>query len=284
MPSTKEGYLICPLAIVAICREIVKVLGISIERKPGEPGRPPTPFEKVMNAIWFRLRTGCQWKAIPECEYLCNGTTAHRWFMRMTRAGVFELLYCVLVALYLEGGVEKLRALGIDCTLCPAPLGGAGTGPNPTDRGKSGVKISIVVEHNGRPLAIELAAANVHDFRLLGVTLEKLAAEVLARLADEALLVADKGYDYPQAHEEAQKRGFRARIQSRGQGYGAANAAERKLRAACERLFAWLKAFRAVRVCWSRLLATFASHVYLACSYLLVDALPPSVQRLILRA
>ncbi len=60
MPRTKERYLVCPAEIVAICREIVQAVGIRVVRKPGEPGRPPTPFEKVMNAIWFRLSTGSQ--------------------------------------------------------------------------------------------------------------------------------------------------------------------------------------------------------------------------------
>jgi len=279
--STKERCLRSPPEIVAICRVIVLAVGIRIERKPGEPGRPPTPFEKVMNAIWFRLCTGSQWRAIPECEYFCNGTTAHRWFMRLTRAGVFELLFCVLVALYVEGGVRKLRGLGIDCTLCPAPLGGEGTGPNPTDRGKSGVKISIVVEHNGRALAIHFAAANVVDLHLLGPTLQKLAEEVLAKLGKAPVLVADKGYDSAQAHEEADKRGFRARIQSRGRAYGDARAEDRKVRGACERLCAWLKSFRGVRICWTRLLAAFASHVYLACSYALLGGLPPGYRRLL---
>ena len=47
-------------------------------------------------------------------------------------------------------------------------------GRNPTDRGKAGVKRSILVEADGGPLAAVVAAANVHDTKLLAATLDAL--------------------------------------------------------------------------------------------------------------
>jgi homoserine kinase type II len=49
---------------------------------------------------------------------------------------------------------------------------------NPTDRGKRGVKRSLLVEAMGGPLAIVVAGANVHDTKLLADTLD---AVVVAR-------------------------------------------------------------------------------------------------------
>jgi hypothetical protein len=40
-------------------------------------------------------------------------------------------------------------------------------GPNPTDRGKKGVKRSLLVEADGGPLSVVLAGANVRDDKLL---------------------------------------------------------------------------------------------------------------------
>jgi len=233
-------------------------------------GRPPTPFAKVMNSIWYRLCTGCQWKAIPESEQLCNGTTAHRWFRRLVAARVFEVVHAVLVALYVEHGVRKLRALGIDCTLVPAPLGGAATGPNPTDRGKPGVKISIVVDQHGWPLAIHLDKVNRHDIRLLGPTLAKLALEVLQRLGVNPELVADKGYDDEHARAQAPAQGCRPCLLPQGKKYGKAPKRHRWLRAVTERTHAWLKAFRAIRVCWARYRDSFQAHLLLAASAILM--------------
>ena len=58
-----------------------------------------------------------------------------------------------------QAGVEQFDELcGIDCdwlsmdgVMTKAPLGGEKTGPDPTDRGKSGVKCSLLTEGYGVP-------------------------------------------------------------------------------------------------------------------------------------
>ena len=64
-----------------------------------------------------------------------------------------------------------------DGTITKAPLGGQGTGPNPTDRSKSGTKRSILVDGNGIPLAVAVAGANRHDMKLAEPTLESIVIE-----------------------------------------------------------------------------------------------------------
>ena len=51
----------------------------------------------------------------------------------------------------------------IDSKAVASPLGGAATGRNPTDRGKSGAKVHILVDERGAPLAIDITGANQHD-------------------------------------------------------------------------------------------------------------------------
>jgi hypothetical protein len=55
----------------------------------------------------------------------------------------------------------------LDSVSVRAKRGGEHTGPNPTDRGKTGSKYHLVVDHNGVPLAALLSAANVDDSQLL---------------------------------------------------------------------------------------------------------------------
>lgn len=43
-----------------------------------------------------------------------------------------------------------------------APLGGK-TGPNPTDRGKAGVKRSLTMEGHGVPIVVTIEGARRHD-------------------------------------------------------------------------------------------------------------------------
>lgn len=55
-----------------------------------------------------------------------------------------------------------------------APFGGLATAANPTDRGKSGTKHSLLTDGGGIPLAVKAAGANRHDMRLLAATLDGL--------------------------------------------------------------------------------------------------------------
>jgi hypothetical protein len=45
----------------------------------------------------------------------------------------------------------------------PGQTGGAGLGPNPTDRAKPGVKIHLVTDARGLPLVVRCEPANRHD-------------------------------------------------------------------------------------------------------------------------
>lgn len=49
----------------------------------------------------------------------------------------------------------------------PGPQRGQLTGPNPTDRGKKGSKIHLLVDRQGLPLSIGISAANLHDSQAL---------------------------------------------------------------------------------------------------------------------
>jgi putative transposase len=98
-----------------------------------EPLLPPLPFHPLgccaprvpdrdaMDAILLVLRTGMQWNAL-NATGVCSSSSAHRRFQEWEQAGVFH-------EIWREGLVEYDEQ---------APLGGAKTGPNPTDRAKRG--------------------------------------------------------------------------------------------------------------------------------------------------
>ena len=60
----------------------------------------------------------------------------------------------------------------LDSAMVKAPKGGDLTGPNPTDRAKSGVKRHILTDGRGVPLAAEITGANLHDKWLVGQMLD----------------------------------------------------------------------------------------------------------------
>ena len=61
-------------------------------------GRPRADLRSVADAIFYRLRTGCQWNAIP--RELAPGSTAHQYFQEWLEAGVFDLLWQQALADY----------------------------------------------------------------------------------------------------------------------------------------------------------------------------------------
>jgi len=66
------------------------------ERYPKKPtGRPRTNLRQVLDAIVFRMRSGCQWNKLP--ERYGSDSTAHRWFQRFCHDGIFESLWGLLV-------------------------------------------------------------------------------------------------------------------------------------------------------------------------------------------
>lgn len=55
-----------------------------------------------------------------------------------------------------------------------AALGEKDTGPNSTDRYKSGTKRSILVDSNGVPLSVSFHGDNKHDMKMSKATLQSI--------------------------------------------------------------------------------------------------------------
>src|SRR4051812_14018235 len=87
----------------------------------------------------------------------------------------------------------ELEDLAVDGCITKAPSGGEVTGRSPVDRGKQGLKRSVVTEGTGLPLHLVSASANRHDSPLLEPTLAGL--DKLDRLPENPTVHLDRGYD-----------------------------------------------------------------------------------------
>ena len=126
----------------------VKHLFPKVPRKPGR-GRPPLPNRLVLNAIWYVLWTGCQWQALPSAAFGVSSSAAHVRFQKWQELGIFEQVMAEMVRFNDKKRKIRWKWQAIDGKNCPAPLGGADTGRNPTDRGKRGSKLPILVDKRG---------------------------------------------------------------------------------------------------------------------------------------
>lgn len=90
-------------------------------------GRPPIADRRAMNGILYRLKTGCQWDAIP--GEFGSRSTCYRRFVEWTNAGVFKMMYVEMLLLYdKERGIEWAWA-SLDSASVKAPKGGASQDP-----------------------------------------------------------------------------------------------------------------------------------------------------------
>ena len=64
--------------------------GKTYQRKSGG-GRKPLSKRRVLEGIFYVLRTGCQWKAVPK-EYGVARST-HQYFQEWAAAGFFEKIW-----------------------------------------------------------------------------------------------------------------------------------------------------------------------------------------------
>lgn len=72
---------------------------------PKATGHPRSDPRRILDAIIFRMRTGCQWNRLP--RELGDDSTVHCFFQRWVQAGVFERIWAVVQAQCDElGGVE----------------------------------------------------------------------------------------------------------------------------------------------------------------------------------
>jgi putative transposase len=226
------------------------------EKEPGTPGRPPVPFRKVIDGILFVLRTGCQWKALPDC--FGSGSTVHRRFQQWERAGIIDAIMRVMLAWYDRRRGIDWEWQAADTKMAPAPLGGEATGPNPTDRGKCGTKRHLLVDGRGVPLSVHLSGANRHDLK----GLEHL-------LGEEGMLVArpepgeqnpqhlclDKAYDAEEAESLLEWLGYIGHIKRQGEEEALAGVGEvvyPARRWKVERSISWLNNMRKLRVRWEK--------------------------------
>ncbi len=77
-------------------------------------------------------------------------------------------------------------------------------GSSPTDRGRCGSKMHLHVDQYGIPIGILAVGANVHDSRLVGLTLEENIEIVSCYDVRSGLhnLCLDIGYDFDRIHGE----------------------------------------------------------------------------------
>ena len=98
------------------------------ELDPPKPtGRKRVDARAILDAVIFRLRTGCQWNHLP--RELPDDSTVHRTFQRWVRLGVLVRIWAALAGECDELGGVRWAWQAADGALGKARFGGAPRGP-----------------------------------------------------------------------------------------------------------------------------------------------------------
>ena len=230
-------------------------------------GRPRVADRQCADAIFYVLRTGGPWQALDQTE-LCAHSTAHDRFQEWVQAGVFLKLWQAGVKQFDELRGINWDWLSMDGAMTKAPLGGEKTGPNPTDRGKSGVKRSVLTEGHGVPIAMVIEGANRHDMKLLRPTIESIIIERPEPTEKRPQgMCLDKGYDYQEVREVLHEFGFTAHIRTRGEEAKALKreAGFKARRWVVERAHSWMNRFRRLLIRWDKKPVNYLAFLHFAC-------------------
>jgi transposase len=230
-----------------------------IPEKSCKVGRPMISAKLAMSGIVYIMKTGCQWRFLP--RIYGSKSSVHRSLKRWTNQGVFKAIHQYYVQKYLAGKNEETIWMAIDASNSKAPYAVWG-GANSTDRGKQGIKKSIIVDWNGAPLAIVAGPANTHDSQFFHETFEQIN---LIPCSKTRIIAADAAYDVAELKQAAARHNFVlfARTNPR-RNKNQITIHKPGHRWVIERTFSWLHQFRGIKTCWTKSKAYFESFLQLA--------------------
>jgi hypothetical protein len=166
-------------------------------------------FEKLVEVLVF----GCAYWRISDQK--CSATTLRRRRDECIEAGTMDALEQIVRQTYDRLIGLELSDIAVDCCIKKAPCGGQKAGRSPVDRGKGGIKRSVVVDAQGIPLGSVAAAANRHDSPLLGETLDSVE-EILSGLPEPAKVHLDRAYDSELTRKRLAERDLKGVICQKG--------------------------------------------------------------------
>lgn len=187
-------------------------------------------------------------------------------FPGVAEAGVFEMFWR-------EGFLAYDAVKGIDWTWLS--LDGAmakarsvrdKAGPDPTDRGKKGVKRSVPTDGRGTPIGAAIAGANRNDHLLMRETLDGMRIERPRPTRRRPQhLCPDEGYDDADPRRLAAERGFTLRLRTRGEEIRAKRHRNGKARRwVVEASHSWTNRFRDLLIRWGKKPETYLALLHFA--------------------
>lgn len=117
MKVTASSYTRMPDAIWKRMQKLIPQ-----HRRSSKVGRPRLDARRVADGLYYVMRTGCPWKAVP--SGFVSGSSLHRYFQEWCERGVFRRLWKQGLVEYDRRRGIGWRWLSLDTAMNKAPLGG----------------------------------------------------------------------------------------------------------------------------------------------------------------
>jgi putative transposase len=239
---------------------------------PVYPGGRPrkTNVRDVVDAIFYLLRTGCQWRYLP--KDFPPKSTVWRYFDEWRHNGTLDTIHDVLRAKVRtrEKPYQPRTTASVDSQSVDTTSGGEHRGRD-NAKNVDGRKRHIVVDSMGLLLAVLVTAADVDD--------AKAAADVFARLDGQPMSRVERMFADSKYHNHALYRWVdehaRWELVIVRRPDGAAGWVKLPIRWTVERTFAWLGKCRRLTKDRERSVLSSEAFIKLAMIHLMLNRLAP---------
>ena len=239
---------------------------------PVYPGGRPrkTDLRDVTDAVFYVLRTGCQWRYLP--KDFPPKSTAWRYFDEWRHNGTLDALHDLLrtEVRAAEKPYSPRTTAGVDSQSVDTTSGGEERGRDNAEN-VDGRKRPIVVDGMGLLLAVLVTAANIDD--------GAAAVELFGRLEGQPVgkvrrMFADGKYRNCALYEWAEENAHGSLVIVRRPN-GAKGWVQLPLRWTVERTFAWLGTCRRPTTDREKSVRSSEAFIKLAMIHLMLDRLKP---------
>ena len=153
-------------------------------RRKYQTGRPiKIDLSKFLDAVYFLCESGSQFGCVKEFFGIPK-TTFYRYFRLLIDYRILQNIYYILI-----GHLDSPSLLITDTFIVKSMRGSVGLGRNPTDRGRKGLKVSLICDENRITRAVHIGASNTHDSKMLLPTIQSLSP-----IEDQVKCLCDSAY------------------------------------------------------------------------------------------
>ena len=223
---------------------------------PNKPrGVPRVNDRRVLNGIFWVLRSGAPWRDLPET--FGPYTTCYNRFVRWGRAGVWDQIMDALAAMH-DAAVQMIDTSIVRVHQHGACIAGNNQQHMGRSRGGLTTKIHAVVDTNGLPVQIGLTPGETHDNQLCSCSPGELRPEQCCSLIAAMTLTGSGRLPASTAHGQTSRRN------GIGQSRSASAHHLYRARNLVERFFNKIKQCRRIATRYDKLAANYLAFIKLA--------------------